>query len=94
MDNQTLLLLRLMGYLLNAALFVATAFKFRHHFLVLGAWSVWMLVVMIAILYQLQGDANVYSDIVTYGVMVLLYVNAILGAWVLITYEPKRNKKK
>lgn len=87
MDERSLLLLRMLGYLLNAAIFTLTLIKFRHHAKVLGAWVFWFIVVIFAVLYRFGGDLGGYLFVVDYAVMILLYVNAIIGAWVLLKHQ-------
>lgn len=82
MDEQSLSLLRIFGYLLNAAIFAATIIKWRYHAKVLGAWLVWFGVVIVAVLFRLVGEVGTYFVVVDYFVTTLLYVCAVFGAWV------------
>lgn len=90
MDETTLLLLRALAYLINAAVFAATLIKFPHHRRVLGVWVFWCLLGVLAVLFRVTGNLTAYFVLVDYAVTITLYITAIVGAWVLLKNEPKK----
>lgn len=89
MDEDTILLLLFFGFLLNIALFLAVILKYRHHTLALGAWTVWMAIMAMAVIVRYSGYLSEYFALIDYVTMPLLYVNAFLAAWVLLHNKPK-----
>lgn len=90
MDEKTLLLLRLFGYLLNVALLLFVAVKYPHHRLALAAWVVWLTVILFSVLARYTDRIELYFLLIDYIATPLLFVNAVLTAHTLLTYEPKR----
>lgn len=90
MDEKTLLLLRLFGYLLNVALLLFAAVKYPHHRLALTAWVVWLTVILFSVLARYTDRLSLYFLLIDYIATPLLFVNAVLTAHTLLTYEPKK----
>lgn len=91
MDEKTLLLLRLFGYLLNVALLLFVAVKYPHHRLALAAWVVWLTVILFSVLARYTDRIELYFLLIDYIATPLLFVNAVLTAHTLLTHDtPKR----
>lgn len=86
MNGETIILLRVFGYLLNIMLFIAAILYFPRHRFIFGAWIVWLIVVAASVLLRYLGFDNEYFFLIDYVSMPLLYVNAVVAAWAILKY--------
>lgn len=86
MNGETIILLRVFGYLLNIMLFIAAILYFPRHRFIFGAWIAWLIVAAVSVMFRYLGFDNAYFLLIDYVSMPLLYVNAVAAAWAILKY--------
>jgi hypothetical protein len=88
MDDGALVLLRLGGYILNIFLLSAVVLRYRHHVALLGL-IIMFSVSALAALLRYWGEAQTYFLVLDFGFTPLLYLNALLILWMLVSNKAK-----
>lgn len=87
-----LLMTRILGYLLNAALLVAVVIKFPHHRLIAFVWIVLLLLLATSAFLRFSSTLDNMILVIDVFVTPIVYLSAIAIALTYLKYEPKKHE--